>query len=99
MSMRANMWSVRSVCALLVPLALEGCHTAVLSPAGPIGAADRAILLDALAIMLAIVVPTILATLAFAWWFRASNARATYRPDFVYSGRLELIVWAIPLLT
>ncbi len=48
--------------------------------------------------MLTIVVPTIAATLAFAWWFRASNTRATYLPDFAYSGRLELIVWAIPLL-
>ena len=92
------MCSARSVCALLVPLALEGCHTAVLSPAGPIGAADRAILLDALAIMLAIVVPTILATLAFAWWFRASNTRARYLPTWSYSGRMELIVWSIPAL-
>ena len=92
------MWSARSVCALLAPLALEGCHTAVLSPAGPIGAADRAILLDALAIMLAIVVPTILATLAFAWWFRASNTRARHLPTWSYSGRIELIVWSIPAL-
>lgn len=44
--------------------------------------------------MLAIVVPTIAATLAFAWWFRASNSRATYLPDFAYSGRIELIVWS-----
>jgi len=48
--------------------------------------------------MLAIVIPTIVATLAFAWWFRATNARAAYLPDFAYSGRLELIVWAIPVL-
>src|SRR5271156_3596323 len=98
MSMRANIWSARSVCALLVPLALEGCHTAVLSPAGPIGAADRAILLDALAVMLAIVVPVILATLAFAWWFRASNKRARHLPDWEFSGRIELVVWSIPTL-
>jgi cytochrome o ubiquinol oxidase subunit II len=97
-STRANLWSVRSVCALLGPLALAGCHTAVLSPAGPIGAADRRILVDALAIMLAIVVPTILATLAFAWWFRASNTRARHLPTWSYSGRLELIVWSIPAL-
>src|SRR6202023_1894129 len=57
------------------------------------------ILIDSLAIMLAIVVPTIAATLAFAWWFRAANTRATYLPDFEYSGRIELIVWSIPLLT
>ena len=49
--------------------------------------------------MLAIVVPTILATLAAAWWYRSSNTRARYLPDFEYSGALELIVWAIPLLT
>jgi cytochrome o ubiquinol oxidase subunit II len=98
MSTRANLWSARSVCALFGPLALAGCHTAVLSPAGPIGAADRGILLDALAIMLAIVVPTVLATLAFAWWFRASNTRARHLPTWSYSGRLELIVWSIPAL-
>jgi cytochrome o ubiquinol oxidase subunit II len=43
-------------------------------------------------------VPTIIAVLVFAWWFRASNTRARYQPGFVYSGRIELIVWAIPLL-
>src|SRR5216684_908574 len=49
--------------------------------------------------MLAIVLPTIAATLGFGWWFRASNTRATYLPNFEYSGRIELIVWSIPLLT
>ena len=62
------------------------------------GAQERQILLNALAIMLVVVVPTIGAALMFAWWFRASNTRATYRPDFVYSGAIELVVWAIPLL-
>jgi cytochrome o ubiquinol oxidase subunit 2 len=84
--------------ALVLPLTLEGCSTAVLSPAGPIGAANRTILLDALVIMLAIVVPTILAILAFAWWFRDSNTRARRQPGFTYSGRVELIVWSIPAL-
>jgi cytochrome o ubiquinol oxidase subunit 2 len=49
--------------------------------------------------MLAIVLPTIVATLAFAWWFRSSNSRARYQPDFAHSGQLELITWSIPLLT
>jgi cytochrome o ubiquinol oxidase subunit 2 len=77
---------------------LAGCQEGILDPKGPVGAAQRTILLNSLAIMLAIVVPTIVATLAFAWWFRASNARARYRPDFVFSGRIELIVWSIPTL-
>jgi cytochrome o ubiquinol oxidase subunit 2 len=48
--------------------------------------------------MLAIVVPTLLATLAFAWWFRASNTHARRLPTWAYSGRVELIVWSIPTL-
>jgi len=79
-------------------LALPGCAGSVLDPAGSIGGAERTILLDSLAIMLAIVVPTIVATIAFAWWFRASNTRARHLPEWSYSGRLELIVWSIPAL-
>ncbi|MGB8610014.1 MAG: cytochrome ubiquinol oxidase subunit II, partial [Pseudolabrys sp.] len=56
-------------------------------------------MIDSLAIMLAIVVPTILATLAVAWWFRSSNSRARHRPDFIYSGQIELVTWSIPLMT
>lgn len=70
----------------------------VLDPHGPVGAAEKSILIDSLAIMLAIVVPTIVATLAFAWWYRASNSKARYRPQWAYSGQIELVVWGIPLL-
>jgi cytochrome o ubiquinol oxidase subunit 2 len=77
---------------------LVGCSGGVLDPQGPVGAANRTILLNALSIMLVIVVPTILAVLIFAWWYRASNARARYQPGFVYSGRIEIVVWSIPFL-
>jgi cytochrome o ubiquinol oxidase subunit II len=63
-----------------------------------VSSAERIILLDAVAIMLAIIVPVIVATLAVAWWFRSANRRARRRPDFVYSGRIELIIWSIPTL-
>jgi cytochrome o ubiquinol oxidase subunit II len=54
--------------------------------------------MDATAIMLAVIVPVILLTLAFAWWFRSGNRRARYLPDWEYSGPIEVIVWAIPAL-
>jgi cytochrome o ubiquinol oxidase subunit 2 len=91
-------WIIRVASVGLSTLALGGCSHGVLQPQGPVGAANSIILLDAVAIMAAIVVPTIIGLLAFAWWFRASNSRARYQPDFVYSGRIEIIVWAIPLL-
>jgi cytochrome o ubiquinol oxidase subunit II len=90
---RAARWGL-----VVAPIVLTGCHLAVLDPQGVIGIADKTILIDSLAIMLAIVVPTIAAILGVAWWYRASNTRARYLPEFAYSGRLELIVWAIPLL-
>lgn len=86
------------IAPVLVLVGLSGCARGVLDPVGPIGASERVILLDATAIMLAVIIPVILLTLAFAWWFRAGNQRATYRPDWEYSGRIELIVWSIPAL-
>ena len=84
---------------VLGSVALTACQPAVLDPQGIVGAAEKTILIDSLAIMLAIVVPTIVATLGCAWWYRSSNTRARYLPEWAYSGQLELIVWAIPLLT
>ncbi len=84
---------------LIAAFALAGCQPNVLDPQGVVGRGDATILLDSVAIMLAIVVPTIVATLAFAWWFRASNTRAIHLPDFEYSGQVEMITWSIPILT
>jgi cytochrome o ubiquinol oxidase subunit 2 len=88
----------RQAAAVALAAMLGGCHAALMDPQGPIGADEKTILFNALGIMLVIVVPTILATLLFAWWFRASNRRAHYRPTFTYSGRIELVTWSIPIL-
>jgi cytochrome o ubiquinol oxidase subunit 2 len=83
---------------LLGCMMLASCSEGVLDPQGPVGQAERVILGDATAIMLAVVIPVIVLALVFAWWFRAGNRRATYRPEWDYSGRIELIIWAIPSL-
>jgi cytochrome o ubiquinol oxidase subunit 2 len=63
--------AARRCAVALLAILLSACSWAVLDPRGPVGHADRTLLIDSLAIMLAIGVPTILATFAFAWWFRA----------------------------
>jgi cytochrome o ubiquinol oxidase subunit 2 len=85
---RAPSRSAMRCVLVLASLMLAACQPAVLDPRGPVGGAEKTILIDSLAIMLSI----------FAWWFRASNARARYLPDWEYSGRIEMIVWSIPLL-
>jgi cytochrome o ubiquinol oxidase subunit II len=87
------------ISALACAAALGGCSEGVLDPKGPISAAELQILTNSLGIMLAIVIPTILATLGVAYWFRSSNTRARYRPEFRYSGRIELLTWSIPAMT
>ena len=71
----------------------------ITNPIGPVGKGDAKILIDATAIMLAIVVPTILVAFWTAWRYRASNEKAEYLPHWSYSGRIEAVVWSIPLLT
>lgn len=73
-------------------------HEGVLDPHGPVSAAERLILMNATGIMLVVVVPVILMTFAFAWWYRASNSRAKYDPQWNYSGHIELVVWSIPAM-
>lgn len=77
---------------------MASCGESVLDPHGPVGKAEKVILYDATAIMLAVIVPVIVLTLVFAWWFRAKNKRAIYRPDWEFSGRIEMIIWSIPAL-
>jgi cytochrome o ubiquinol oxidase subunit II len=78
---------------------LGGCSGGVLDPQGPIASAQRLLLINSTAIMLVVVIPVIVATLAFAWWYRSSNTRASRETDESYEGRLEFVVWSIPALT
>jgi cytochrome o ubiquinol oxidase subunit 2 len=92
-----NAW--RFGAAALAAISLSSCNRGILDPVGPVAAAEKQILINSTAIMLAIIIPTMIATVAFAWWFRRGNKKATYRPDWEYSGAIELVVWAIPALT
>jgi cytochrome o ubiquinol oxidase subunit II len=91
------MW-LRAISMTSTALMMASCNEGVLDPHGPVGKAERVILYDATAIMLAVIIPVIVLTLVFAWWFRARNERARYRPDWEYSGRIEMIIWSIPAL-
>ena len=80
-------------------LLLAACNRGILDPVGPVGQAEKTILINSTAIMLAIIIPTMIATVAFAWWFRRGNSKAKYLPDWEYSGAIEMVVWGIPVLT
>src|ERR1700692_1871685 len=89
---------LRAISMTGAAMLMASCNEGVLDPHGPVGKAERVILYNSTVIMLAVVVPVIVLTLVFAWWFRSKNKRAQYRPDWEYSGRMALIIWSIPAL-
>jgi cytochrome o ubiquinol oxidase subunit II len=80
-------------------LAAGSCQkSGILDPQGPIAEAERLLLINSTEIMLVVVVPVILITLGFAWWYRSSNARAGRSEELAYEGRIDFVVWVIPAL-
>ena len=78
---------------------LTGCTGTcpeVLCPGGMIAEQQRHLLFTATGLMLIVAIPVFVMCAAFAWHFRASNTRATYRPDWDYSMPLEVVIWSVP---
>jgi cytochrome o ubiquinol oxidase subunit 2 len=91
--------TARLTLAPVILLPLGGCSGGgILDPQGPIAAQELLLLINSTAIMLVVVVPVILATLAFAWWYRSSNTHASRGTDESFEGRMEFVVWSIPAL-
>ena len=91
--------AVRAAILAAIAISLAACNRGVFDPVGPVAAQEKQLLINSTAIMLAIIIPTMIATVAIAFWFRRGNSKAEYRPDWEYSGAIELVVWAIPVLT
>ncbi|RYD50743.1 MAG: ubiquinol oxidase subunit II [Sphingobacteriales bacterium] len=77
---------------------LAGCEAVVLQPSGDIAAQQRDLLLISTLLMLVIILPVMYLTVHFAWKYRASNTQAEYDPEWDHSTKLELVIWACPLL-
>ncbi|MXV44170.1 ubiquinol oxidase subunit II [Saccharibacter sp. 17.LH.SD] len=76
---------------------LSGCTVDLLQPDGPIGEGNRDMMVLEFAIMMCVVVPTCIATLFFAWKYRASNTKAEYRPNWSHSNAVEVFIWGMPI--
>jgi cytochrome o ubiquinol oxidase subunit II len=79
-------------------VAISGCSRAVLDPAGDVARQQRDLLINSTLLMLLIIVPVMALTVLFAWRYRQANKSARYEPDWHHSTRLELVIWAAPLL-
>jgi cytochrome o ubiquinol oxidase subunit 2 len=79
-------------------LMLGGCDAVLLSPSGDVALQQRNLIYTATGLMLIFILPVIVATILFAWRYRAANRKARYDADWDHSTRLELVIWSVPLL-
>lgn len=78
---------------------LTGCeHLIVLNPKGSVGAEERDLIFTAIGLMLIVVVPVIIMAFVFAYKYRESNPNLDYDPEFHHSNKIEVVVWAIPIV-
>lgn len=82
---------------LVLGLLIWGTNVAVLNPAGPIAAEQRELIIIASLLSLFVVVPVFWLTFFIAWKYRASNKKATYRPDWDHHRGIETLWWVVPL--
>lgn len=77
---------------------LEGCSTILLfDPKGPIGEAERFVIVAAIVLMLIVVIPVFIMAFWFARKYRASNTESTYMPKWSHSAGIEFFMWAVPI--
>jgi cytochrome o ubiquinol oxidase subunit 2 len=84
----------------LAPLALllSGCNMVILDPSGDVAVQQRDLIVISTILMLLIIVPVIVLTLVFAYRYRHTNTSAPYDPEWSHSTRLEVVIWASPLV-
>jgi cytochrome o ubiquinol oxidase subunit 2 len=83
---------------LLCAAVLGACsNVALLDPKGPIGEGNRLVILVAIGLMLIVVIPVFIMHFLFSWRYRATNTKATYKPKWSYSGRIDLAMWLFPI--
>jgi cytochrome o ubiquinol oxidase subunit 2 len=78
---------------------LGGCSDILLfNPKGPIGDAERFVIIASIALMLIVVIPVFIMVFLFPRKYRAANIKATYMPKWSHSAKIEWVIWLVPAI-
>ncbi|WP_404338544.1 ubiquinol oxidase subunit II [Pseudoalteromonas mariniglutinosa] len=92
---------IRNLCNIALAstvLALSGCKGGILDPKGQIGIDEKYLIIVATVLMLIVVTPVIAMTFYFAWKYRDGRDQEIYAPKWAHSTKIEVVVWAIPII-
>jgi cytochrome o ubiquinol oxidase subunit 2 len=90
---------VKWIMIVILPLSMTACKMhldGILNPKGIIAYEERKLFFDTLALMLIVVLPVIVMSLAFIYHYRASHQSGDYKPNWSHSYFLESLWWGIP---
>lgn len=83
---------------LAIACLAAGCNLVMLDPSDHVAQQGRGLFLLVPGLMLLVIVPVIGLALFLAWHYRAGNVSATCAPDVHPAPRLEVALWAVPLV-
>lgn len=93
------------VTLILLGVAVLGLIGAIFStdmvlfdPKGPIGEAQKSLIITSVLLMAIIIIPVLFMAIYFPYKYRHSNTKAEYKPKWEHSTKIEIVVWAIPCL-
>jgi len=96
--MRKSNFVLTGLSSLCAAALLAGCSDMLLlDPRGPIGEAERYLIITAFVLMLIVVIPVFVMVFWFSLRYRASNTKAAYTPKWDYSAKLDWVVWLVPI--
>ncbi|MBN2615502.1 MAG: ubiquinol oxidase subunit II [Bacteroidales bacterium] len=69
----------------------------VLDSKGPIGQEETFLIYISFALMLIVVIPVFVMAFWFAVRYRDTNEKATYKPKWAHSTKIEWVIWMVPI--
>ena len=89
---------LKGIGLLLIAVFLGGCDKlVVLNSKGTVGAEEALLIKIAFALMLIVVIPVFVMVIWFSIRYRATNTKATYKPNWTHSTTIGWVVWMVPV--
>ncbi len=83
---------------LLLMIFLNSCSNhIVIDSKGPIGSEEVNLIKIAFILMMVVVLPVFVMVIWFSIRYRANNKKATYKPGWAHSNKIEWVIWTVPI--
>jgi cytochrome o ubiquinol oxidase subunit 2 len=99
--MRPYLRVLTPVLIMLMAVLLSGCgeQYIVLDPKGPIGESQKDLIYFSTILCAVIIVPVLILTAVIVWRYRDKpGSKASYKPNWEHSTKLEITWWSIPIV-